>query len=169
MTTTLQFPEASLSILGSDLPNNSTTQFVAAVLLVAVIGFVVQYVSPRRFTRVLVTAITSFEKSYIEALETGLLSPSNVDTREMLYTLQLTVSETREASLQNSLSVRSTLHEFIKGHTFTLFRCIREVRALETHVEILKKTQLRQDNLHSFASHVRAVSLRRRHSPSSDA
>jgi hypothetical protein len=35
--------------------------------------------------------------------------------------------------------------------------------------KILKETQLRQDNLHSFASHARAVSLRRRHSPSSNA
>jgi hypothetical protein len=86
MTTTLQLPEASLSILASDLPNNSTTQFVAAVLLVAVVVFIVHYASPRRLTRVLVTAIASVEKTYFDALETGLLSPSDVHMAEMLHT-----------------------------------------------------------------------------------
>ncbi|KAJ7931605.1 hypothetical protein B0H13DRAFT_2524423 [Mycena leptocephala] len=136
MTATLQFPAASLSILGSDLPDNSTIQLVVAAFFVGVIAFMFHYASPLCLTRVLIAAIADVEKIYLEALETGLLSPSDVDTREMLYALQITVSKTREASLRNSLSVRSTLREFIKGHTFTLLRCIREVRALETHIEV---------------------------------
>ncbi|KAJ7819004.1 hypothetical protein B0H13DRAFT_1921936 [Mycena leptocephala] len=168
MTTTLQFPGASLSILGSDLPNNSTTHFVAAVLLVAVVVFIGHYASPRRLTRVLVTAIASVEKSYLEALKTGLLSPSDVHTAEMVSTLQFNVSAIREVTLRSSQSLRSTLREFLNGHIFTLLRCIREVRVLEIHIEILKEAQLREDGLNPFAdcARVEIVSLRRRcHSP----
>jgi hypothetical protein len=43
-------------------------------------------VSPPRLTRVLVTAIASVEKIYLEALQTGLLSLSDIDTTEMLST-----------------------------------------------------------------------------------
>jgi hypothetical protein len=42
----------------------------------------------------------------------------------------------REASLHNSLSLRSAFREFCGGHTFTLLGCIREVRVLETHIEV---------------------------------
>ncbi|KAJ7931658.1 hypothetical protein B0H13DRAFT_1857640 [Mycena leptocephala] len=172
MTTTLQFPEASLSILASDLPNNSTmhpcihmhclpilhshaqtprrtTKFVAPVFLV-VVASILHYASPRRLTGVLVTAIASVEKTYFDALEIGLLSPSDVHMVEMLYTLQLTVSKIREASLRNSLSLCSTFREFLNVHTFTLLSCIRE---------ILKESQLREDSLQPFADRVRSVRL----------
>jgi hypothetical protein len=86
MTATLQFPAASLSILSADLPDNSTTKVMAAVFLVGVIAFMFHYASPLCLTRVLVAAIADVEKIYLEALETGLLSPSDVDTREMLHT-----------------------------------------------------------------------------------
>ncbi|KAJ7917592.1 hypothetical protein B0H13DRAFT_2322339 [Mycena leptocephala] len=168
--------EACLSILTSALPSPASTITTSTAILVTVAPAVlivaagiVHYASPLCLTRVLVAAIADVEKIYLEALETGLLSLSDVDTREMLYTLQLTVSEIREASLRNSLSIRSTLLDFIKGHTFTLLRCIREVRALGIRIEILKEIQLGQDNLHPFANRARAISLRRRHSPSSNA
>jgi hypothetical protein len=45
MTATLKFPEASLSILGSDLPDNSTIQFVVAAFLVGVVAFMFHYAS----------------------------------------------------------------------------------------------------------------------------
>ncbi|KAJ7931601.1 hypothetical protein B0H13DRAFT_2524412 [Mycena leptocephala] len=157
--------EACLSILPSALPapgsTINTTIFGVGFTLVIAAG-VVHYVSPLRLTRVLATSIANVEKIYLDALETGLLSASDIDTAEMLFTLQLKVSKIRESSLRNSLSLRSTLHEFLNGHTFTLLRCIREVRVLETHIEILKEAQLREDNLHPFSNRVRSVCLRRR-------
>ncbi|KAJ7931604.1 hypothetical protein B0H13DRAFT_1857588 [Mycena leptocephala] len=166
MTTTPQLPDAALSILASDLPDHSTATAVAAILLIAVIAAaLLYYVSPMRLTRVLVAAIVATEKTYLEALETGLLSASDVHTAEMLSTLELKVSAVREGTLRNSLSLGSTLREFCAGRTFTLLRCIREVHELETHIEILKEARLRGDN--PFANRARVVSLRRRRYPSS--
>jgi hypothetical protein len=58
---------------------------VAPAVLIVAAG-IVHYASPLCLTRVLVAAIADVEKIYLEALETGLLSLSDVDTREMLYT-----------------------------------------------------------------------------------
>ncbi|KAJ7815001.1 hypothetical protein B0H13DRAFT_2381351 [Mycena leptocephala] len=158
--------EACLSVLPSALPAHGTDTTNTAVLIALVIFVVaagiVHYTSPLRLTRVLITAIANVEEIYLEALETGLLSASDIDTVEMLSTLQLKVSKIREASLRNSLSHSGTLREFFGGRTFTLLRCIREVRVLEIHIEILKETQLREDSLHPFANCARAVSLCRR-------
>ncbi|KAJ7917581.1 hypothetical protein B0H13DRAFT_2322324 [Mycena leptocephala] len=102
---------------------------------------------------VLVTAIASIEKTYFDVLETGLLSPSDVYMAEMLHTLQITVSEIREASLRNSLSLHSTFRECLNGHTFTILHCIREVWMLETHIE--KPSSAKTPSTHSRIAHVR--------------
>ncbi|KAJ7931657.1 hypothetical protein B0H13DRAFT_2308372 [Mycena leptocephala] len=167
--------EACLSILPSALPapgiTINTTIFGIVFTLVIAAG-VVHYASPPRLTRVLVTSIANVEKIYLDALETGLLSASDIDTAEMLSTLQLKVSKIRETSLRNSLSHSGTFREFFGGRTFSLLGCIHEVGVLETHIEILKESQLRDDNLHPSTIQRRAwvtmVSLRRRrHSPDS--
>ncbi|KAJ7931606.1 hypothetical protein B0H13DRAFT_2524425 [Mycena leptocephala] len=149
--------EACLSILPSALPapgsTINTTIFGVVFMLVVAAG-IAHYASPLRLTRVLVAAIANVENTYLEALETGLLSASDIDTAELLSTLQLKVSKIREATLRNSLSHSGTLREFFEGHTFTLLRCIHEMRVLETHIEILKENQLREDNLHPFADHL---------------
>ncbi|KAJ7931625.1 hypothetical protein B0H13DRAFT_2308345 [Mycena leptocephala] len=155
--------EACLSILSSALPAPGNTA-VLFILVGLIAAGIVHYASPLRLTRVLVTAIANLEKIYLEALETGLLSASDSDTAEMLSTLQLKVSKIRETSLRNSLSHSGTVREFFGGRTFSLLGCIREVRALETHIEILKENQLREDSSHPLLNRVRAVSLRRRHS-----
>ncbi|KAJ7795679.1 hypothetical protein B0H13DRAFT_2511001 [Mycena leptocephala] len=141
MTTTAQFPNAALSILSSDCdrPDNNTAKAAAAIFLVAVtVTALLYYLSPMRLTRVLVATIVATEKTYLEALETGLLSASDVHTAEMLSTLELKASAIREETLRNSLSLGSTLREFFAGRTFTLLRCIREVHELETHIERLE-------------------------------
>ncbi|KAJ7931628.1 hypothetical protein B0H13DRAFT_1857613 [Mycena leptocephala] len=153
--------EACLSILPSALPapgNTNTTAILLILVVLVVAAGIIHYMSPPRLTRILVTAIANLEKTYLEALETGLLSASDIDTAEMLSSLQLKVSKIRETSLRNSLSLRSTLHEFLNGHTFNLLRCIREVRVLEIQIEILKETRLRDDNLHPTANRARADS-----------
>jgi hypothetical protein len=87
MTTTPQLPDAALSILASDLPDNSTANFVAAILLIVVIAAaLLYYLSPMRLARGLVVAIAATEKTYLEGLETGLLSLSDVHIAEMLST-----------------------------------------------------------------------------------
>ncbi|KAJ7931651.1 hypothetical protein B0H13DRAFT_2524490 [Mycena leptocephala] len=103
--------QACLSVLPSALPapGNTTTNnviLIALVIFVAAAG-IMHYASPLRLTRVLVTAIANLEKIYLEALERGLLSPSDIDTAEMSSSLQLKVSKIREASLRNSLSFRN--------------------------------------------------------------
>jgi hypothetical protein len=81
--------EACLSILPSALPapgsTINTTIFGVVFILVIAAG-IVHYASPPRLTRVLVTAISNVEKTYLDALETGLLSASDIDTAEMLST-----------------------------------------------------------------------------------
>jgi hypothetical protein len=82
--------EACLSILPSALPapgtdTTNTAVLIALVILVVAAG-IVHYASPPRLTRVLVTAIAHVEKIYLEALELGLLSASDIDTAEMLST-----------------------------------------------------------------------------------
>ncbi|KAJ7814991.1 hypothetical protein B0H13DRAFT_2381344 [Mycena leptocephala] len=156
--------EACLSILPSALPAPGSTDTTTVILVLAFVAAgIIHYASPLRLTRVLVTAIANVEKIYLEALETGLLSVSDIDTAEMLSTLQLKVSKIRETSLRNS-SHSGTVREFFGGRTFSLLGCIREVRALETHIEILKENQLREDSSHPLLNRARAVSLRRRHS-----
>jgi hypothetical protein len=158
MSTLPEF-EACLSILLSVLPVPGGTITNTAVLLVVVLvaAGIMHYASPLRLTRVLIGAITSVEKIYLEALETGLLSASDLHTVEMLSTcaslpfinlihsqqpvsLQLKVSKIRETSLRNSLSHSRTLREFFAGRTFTLLCCIREVKALETHIEVFNSS-----------------------------
>jgi hypothetical protein len=86
MTTPPQFPDAALSILASDLPDNSTAKAVAVILVAVIAAALLYYLSPMRLARVLVAAIAAIEKTYLEALETGLLSASDVHTAEMLST-----------------------------------------------------------------------------------
>ncbi|KAJ7803096.1 hypothetical protein B0H13DRAFT_2389230 [Mycena leptocephala] len=155
--------EVSVSILVSEPLTSPTTSTLAGGLFLAAAAGSIYYASPLRLTRALVAAITETEKAYLQTLETGLLSPSDINTAEMLATLQLKVSTIREATLCNSLSHYATLREFLAGRTLVIVRCIWEVQALKTHIEILKEAQLRADVSHLPGA--RAVSLRRRHSP----
>ncbi|KAJ7931638.1 hypothetical protein B0H13DRAFT_2263456, partial [Mycena leptocephala] len=133
--------EACLSILLSALPAPSNTNITILILVLAFVAAgIMHYTSPLCPTRSLV------EKIYLDALETGLLSTSDIDTAEMVSILQLKVSKIREVSLRNSLSHSGTLLGFCGGHTVTLLCCIREVRMLETHIEILKENQVCEDN-----------------------
>ncbi|KAJ7915615.1 hypothetical protein B0H13DRAFT_2324177 [Mycena leptocephala] len=137
--------EVSVSMLASEPPTSPTTSTLAGGLFLAAATGSIYYASPLRLTRVLVAAITETEKTYLQALETGLLSASDVNTAEMLATLQLKVSTIREVTLSNSLSPYATLREFLMGRTLVIVRCIWEVHAVKTHIEILKEGQLRAD------------------------
>ncbi|KAJ6527200.1 hypothetical protein DFH09DRAFT_1328167 [Mycena vulgaris] len=136
--------EASLSVLASTPPTSSTANKVLfGVFGLTLATCIIYYASSMRLTRVLVAAIANTENTYLEALEAGVLSNSDVHTAEIMSSLQLKVSHIREESLRHSLSYRTTVSEFLKGRTLTLLQCIQEVRALETRIEILKEVQLR--------------------------
>jgi hypothetical protein len=67
------------------------------------------------------------------------------------------------------VSVRCGRSKFASRYAhppFTTTRCL--LKPIYFTFKILKESQLRDDNLHPFANRARAVSLRRRHSPSSD-
>jgi hypothetical protein len=62
--------------------------------------------------------------------------PLEVLFSEPADSLQLKVSTIREATLSNSLSPYATLREFLAGRTLVIVRCIWEVHALKTHIEV---------------------------------
>ncbi|KAJ7117783.1 hypothetical protein C8R44DRAFT_879320 [Mycena epipterygia] len=153
------FSETSFSLLASDPPTSTATRVIFGALLIASMVCLIHFASPMRLTRVLVAAIKDAEETYLEAIEAGVLSKFDIDTAAMLYGLQIKVSHIRVTSLHNSLSTRQAFRGFFKGRTFTILRCIHEVRELEAHIEILKEEHLRAPNPLPLGT----VSLRQRH------
>ncbi|KAJ7654554.1 hypothetical protein DFH06DRAFT_1416252 [Mycena polygramma] len=153
--------EASLSTLLSTIPASGTTAVIVVLTSCFVVVLLRHCVSPVRLTRVLIDAITVTENTYFEGLETGLLGASDVVCiGPLLSSLQLKVSKIRDETLENSRSNWKEVCGFFQGRSITIFHYIREVRDLETHIEILKEAQLRGENSNPLA--MRAVSLRRR-------
>jgi hypothetical protein len=74
-------PEASLSIIASDLPVNSTPWAVGGGLS-SMIG-VAYYASPQRLTGVLVAAMADVKKTYLEAVENRALCASDAHIAEV--------------------------------------------------------------------------------------
>ncbi|KAJ7117786.1 hypothetical protein C8R44DRAFT_879323 [Mycena epipterygia] len=111
------------------------TKLTIGVLIITSMAYIIHLASPIRLTRVLLVAIGNIEKTYAEAIEAGVLCKSDVDTELMLLTLEIKVSQIREATLRDSLSTWRALLEFFKGRTFTVRNCIREVCGLEAHIE----------------------------------
>jgi hypothetical protein len=75
-------PEASRSLLAVDSPVNLTSWVVAGdVLLIGAGSF--HYASPQRLTRILSEAMADIERTYLETVENGALSASDVHTREI--------------------------------------------------------------------------------------
>ena len=82
-----RIPDAPLSILASTVPASiNSADVVVVVLAVIVAATLICYASPVRLTRILVAAIATTEKAYLEALETDFISPSDVETAEILST-----------------------------------------------------------------------------------
>ncbi|KAJ6518961.1 hypothetical protein C8R45DRAFT_1204251 [Mycena sanguinolenta] len=163
MSTFLETEASTIASATALLPSSST----AATLIVITFGFafaaLIHCASPIQLTRSMVSAIAAVEHKYLAAVESGLLSESDINqTGSLLSILQDKVSTMREASLRCSLSWRATLRDFLTGRTFTVLQCIWEARNLQTHIEILGevklRTKLRANNLHPLQT----VSLRRR-------
>ncbi|KAJ7491968.1 hypothetical protein FB451DRAFT_1216490 [Mycena latifolia] len=154
-------PETSLALITAAPPTSTTTKVLIAVCTFTVAACGMHYTSPLRLAHVLVAAIAAAEKTYLEAVESGILK-SDVDMPAMLTRLQIKVSIVREMCLHNSLSYHAALCGFVKGNTFTVLQCLHEVRAFEARIEILKEGRLRASDPTS-ESVTRVVSLRQRH------
>ncbi|KAJ7213064.1 hypothetical protein GGX14DRAFT_696950 [Mycena pura] len=155
----------SLAVAAS-APTNTPVQTMLAMLVLGVTG-TMYYASPSRLTRVMVAAIAHAEKMYIDALESGALSATDVhidDIAEKMSSLHTKVSEIRETTLRNSLSHRAAFRQYLTGHAFALVQCIWEVHDFQTRIEILKEAQLR--DIYASSTAIRGVSLRRRRNPS---
>ncbi|KAJ7759042.1 hypothetical protein B0H16DRAFT_1534140 [Mycena metata] len=119
-------PDGSLSILASPLSPVTSTKVMIVITGLILIVASLRYASPTRLTRVLSDAMSSLEKVY-------------TDIVCMLHMLQLEVGALRAQTLLHSLSWRATIGELLKGRSFTLYRCINEVRDLETRIRILEE------------------------------
>ncbi|KAJ7326337.1 hypothetical protein DFH08DRAFT_1027308 [Mycena albidolilacea] len=130
--------EQSVSTLTSMLP----AKLLIAFLVIAGTTMIIYSMLPLRLADTLITLIAEAEETYIEAHRMGILSTANT---EMLAILQLEVSTVTESTLRNSLSWRAALRDFLHGRTFTLLWWICEVKQFETHIKILKESQLRTE------------------------
>ncbi|KAJ7117778.1 hypothetical protein C8R44DRAFT_854554 [Mycena epipterygia] len=159
----------SLSLpLASAPPTSTTTKLAIGVLIITSMACIIHLASPIRLTGVLLVAIDNVENIYLEAIETGALSKSDVNTAAMLSSarsLQNKVSYIREANLRSALSPFGAVCGFFNGRSFAILKCTREVRALEARIEILKEQQLRAPN--PLGVRIEAFSLRRRHTHAS--
>ncbi|KAF8216702.1 hypothetical protein K438DRAFT_2007508 [Mycena galopus ATCC 62051] len=159
--------ESSLSFLDS-VPISTTTIVVAAsIFTVTTAPMIYYHTSPMRLTRNLVSAIDEAEKAYLGAIEAGALAGFDAKMEFRLSTLQIKVSNIREASLRNSLSIWLSLEEYCRGRSLTILECMGEVRRLKTDIEILKEEQLRELNPLRVGTATRTVFLRQRHSSGS--
>ncbi|KAJ6581704.1 hypothetical protein B0H19DRAFT_1251884 [Mycena capillaripes] len=130
-------PEASVSVIASELPNNLSIKVLVAIFIFAVIVVILHYASPQRLTDVLVDAMTKLKKTSAEALETDHLSGSEIET---LKTLKRKVSAVQAETLSSSRSYWKPIYNFFKFRTLTVLVCIREVRDFEKHIKIQRLT-----------------------------
>ncbi|KAJ7252642.1 hypothetical protein C8J57DRAFT_1722849 [Mycena rebaudengoi] len=143
--------------------NHTVAAWLGASILVLAIACMIHRIWPMRLTYVLVALMKETEKLYYDAVEAGEL-PRDAGTEEELLGLQKKVSEIRLDSLRNSLSNWTTLGDFFQGRSITLLQCRDEIQRFNTHLEILKETQMRT-HLTSInrGTAALAMSLKRRH------
>ncbi|KAJ7117830.1 hypothetical protein C8R44DRAFT_879367 [Mycena epipterygia] len=148
-----------MSLVASSPLTSTTDKVMIGVFFLIMATAIINRASPMRLTRLLVAAIKDAEKTYLDAIEAGILSKSDVDAAAILSSLQIKVSTIRQESLRNSLSTRQEFREFCKGRSITILKCIREVRKFEADIEILNEEHLRAPDL---GVRIGMVSLRQR-------
>ncbi|KAJ7043789.1 hypothetical protein C8F04DRAFT_1175539 [Mycena alexandri] len=129
-------PDGSLPILTSLLSPATVAKVTLYIIGLVLIIASLYYVSPTRLTRVLSDAMSNLDKLSADILSAGLLGLMTPDK-------VAAVGMFRAETLLHSLSWRATICEFFKGRSLTLYRCINEVRDLETHIRILEQEHRR--------------------------
>ncbi|KAJ7509927.1 hypothetical protein B0H11DRAFT_1901283 [Mycena galericulata] len=156
--------ESSASLLTALLPTSTTAKLVLTVSTLACMVYIVRAISPTRLMRVLVSSLAAAEHSYIQGVESGSFVYEYAALAKRLASLQIDVSILREEDMRDSLSHCNAFSRYFQlQRTFAILRCIREVRTLETDIEILKEGQLRELPLEvATAAAMRTISMRRR-------
>ncbi|KAJ7252502.1 hypothetical protein C8J57DRAFT_636401 [Mycena rebaudengoi] len=150
------------SLADSVFHNHTVAAWLGASILVLAIACMIHHIWPMHLTRVLVTVMKETEKLYYDAVEAGEL-PRDAGTEEELLGLQK-VSEIREESLRNSLSTWTALVDLFQGRSITLLQCRDKIQRFNTHIEILKETQMRTHlTSTNRGTAALAMSLKRRH------
>ncbi|KAJ7725956.1 hypothetical protein B0H16DRAFT_1593473 [Mycena metata] len=145
-----------LPVLTSLVSAATAAKVVGAIVLLIVAVALGYYASPRRLSQVLSEAMEDVEDVYTDMISTDLftlLSSKELEgVRSTMRMLRLKVSALQAETLRNSLSWRISIGEFFKGRSFTLYRCIDEVRDFETHINILKQEHRGRLNMHFSAT-----------------
>ncbi|KAJ7454059.1 hypothetical protein B0H11DRAFT_2245177 [Mycena galericulata] len=130
------------SFLMAALPPNTAAKSVLVTFTLACIAYIIRVTSPAYLTCVLVSSLGAAEHALLHTLESGTLRCEYAVLAERLASLQVDFFEFRR--------------------TLPILRCIQEVRALETHIKILKEFQLRELPLEAATAAARTISMRRR-------
>ncbi|KAJ7509929.1 hypothetical protein B0H11DRAFT_2270253 [Mycena galericulata] len=159
----LNDPSAS-SFLMAALPTSTAAKVILVASTIACMAYIIRAISPAYLTCILVSSLAAAEHALLHTVESGTFRSEYAVLTERLTSLQLDVSLLREASLCDSLSYWAPFSQFFKfRRALAVLRCIQEVRALETDIEILKEFQLRELSLEaSTAVAAQTISMRRR-------
>ncbi|KAJ7759063.1 hypothetical protein B0H16DRAFT_1456964 [Mycena metata] len=142
-------PDGSLPILASPLPPATAAKVMLVVIGLLLIAASLYYVSPTRLTRVLSDAMKKLDKVFVEVSVAGLLgllSPEDTQTVISTYQmLRVEVGKVQAQTLHTSTSWRSGLFNFFTCST-RLFRCIKQVKGFQTHLQILQEDHRNRTN-----------------------
>ncbi|KAJ7037390.1 hypothetical protein C8F04DRAFT_1092284 [Mycena alexandri] len=131
-------PNGSLSILASPLSPATAAKLMVVIIGLLLIAPSLYYASPTRLTRVLSDAMSSLDKVFVEVSAAGLLgllSPEDMQTVVSTFQmLRVKVGMFQTDTLRNSTSWRMSLRDFFT-RSILLFRCIKEVKDFQTHLE----------------------------------
>ncbi|KAJ7504217.1 hypothetical protein B0H11DRAFT_2221658 [Mycena galericulata] len=152
------------SFLMAALPTSTAAKVILVASTITCVAYIIRAISPAHLTCILVSSLAAAEHALLNTVESGTFRSEYAVLTERLTSLQLNVSLLREAYLCDSLSSWAPFSQYLQLHrTLAILRCIQEVRALETDIEILKEFQLRELPLEaSTAAATRTISMRRR-------
>ncbi|KAJ7759047.1 hypothetical protein B0H16DRAFT_1534164, partial [Mycena metata] len=128
-----------LPILASPLSPATAAKVMICVMGLGLVIPSLYYASPTRLMCVLSDVMRNLEKVYTDLVCMQLMGLLTADDVVRLHLLRLEVSALRAQTLLHSLSWRANIREFFNGRSFTLYRCINEVRDLETRIRILEE------------------------------
>ncbi|KAJ7622921.1 hypothetical protein DFH06DRAFT_1340560 [Mycena polygramma] len=126
------------SIVAPALARDIPVQPLAVITAVVAIPIGVHYASALRLTTILEDAMAMAKTAHDEALDAGQLSRSQMRT---FKNLKREVSAIKVETLRDSQSYWRLVSGFLKGRTFTVFRCIWKVKKFESELEIQRETR----------------------------
>ncbi|KAJ7759115.1 hypothetical protein B0H16DRAFT_1885045 [Mycena metata] len=160
-------PDASLPILASPLSPATAANVTLCIIGLVLVVATLYYASPTRLTRVLSDAMSNLDNAFVVVSTAGLLgllSPADMQTVVSTYQmLRVKVGTLQADTLRNSRSWCTSLCSLFAGGSVSLFRCIKEVKDFERHLQILQEDHRNRTNALplSFATGVSHSTLAR--------